>query len=911
MQTAEERRLFYQFKYENYRKYAFWVMIISCMLMPVYFIADSIIVGDYSIGTIIPRVFILIPMELFVLLHWKKKFYSVMVPASYGLLFLEIWITTWIFATFPDKRLYSEAYIVFQMALFAIGFCAPSSFALWMHFLFLGTIMSTAFFFCADNTALFLAFNIPCLVAITIAQYLHQRFFYSQYKTLASNQEMQKIDALTGAYNRNFLDKILHMDGNQLGEEYSVPVSVLMFDIDSFQQINERYGYTVGDQVLKYAVSLAKECIPTGIVIRWLGDKFLVVLPGTDHDKAYEQADAFRMEVEQKENDCCPVTVSVGIADYLDNFQEAVDKADKALRRAKMGGRNRVQSGLNVMNCLETVQEGKEILSNFIFEAFSESSDTHYMYLINVKTGLSRWSLSAVEYFNLPGEYFVDDGRVWLKNIHPDDRKQYRTEMLAVLNGQKKECVLKCRVRNYEGKYIIVTIKGHLLKGDVTRPDFFAGIVENHGIIDSIDHVTGLYNNYEMMNMMEEIIHEKTPSVLMMVGIIHFQNINDLYGYAFGDMVLRLFAEKLKERTKNIGSIFRCDGARFAFCIKKDDLYVIQSLYTQIREIAEKEIYINEIHVALSIGGGGIVINNFDSPTNYFKASASYALTQSKEVRFGELVMIEDRQNHEEQTYYLQMLSEISRDISQNFEGFYLKYQPIVNAQKGNKIYGVEALLRWQNEEMGTVGPMKFISWLENEPNYLRLGIWILRTAMIEMKPFADRDPDFIININVSYNQLASTDFLNTLIQMVHEVGFPRNQLCLEVTERCYKMEVEKLRKMVQILHEEGFKVALDDFGTEAATVSLFSNIDFDEIKIDKSFLGKLETNERYQAIVEMIIRCAERMNTYVCVEGVEDRNLKEYLSKYPRLLHQGYYYSRPVLAKQLGEALDRIQKLH
>jgi EAL domain-containing protein (putative c-di-GMP-specific phosphodiesterase class I) len=232
-------------------------------------------------------------------------------------------------------------------------------------------------------------------------------------------------------------------------------------------------------------------------------------------------------------------------------------------------------------------------------------------------------------------------------------------------------------------------------------------------------------------------------------------------------------------------------------------------------------------------------------------------------------------------------------------------YQPVVDADT-EELIGAEALLRWKNETQGVVPPDTFVPILEMDPLFPDLGEWILRTALEDAKKIMCTKPDFVINVNLSYVQLAQAGFTDRVWNALKATDFPAEHLCLEVTERCRLLDVALLRNVITTLRAGGVCVALDDFGTGYSSVGLVKNLPFDTIKIDRSFIQKIEEDTTEQKLVNNLADVARIFGAKVCVEGIETSGMRDILKGYGINCFQGYYYSKPVeieeiLAKYCG----------
>lgn len=542
----------------------------------------------------------------------------------------------------------------------------------------------------------------------------------------------------------------------------------------------------------------------------------------------------------------------------------------------------------------------KSELDNRLFEGFAESSNRRYVYMTNMKTGVSRWSLSAVEDFELPGEYMLNFSDIWAERIHPEDLEMFLKDITEVLNGNKEEHHLDYRVRNKDGEYVMCTCRGRVMKGDEEHSDLFIGSIENHGIMDNVDAITNLYNIYAFWNDISKLQECERQVTILLVGINCFSEINDTYGYAFGNKVLRRFANMLQETVGRGNSIYRMDGAQFACWLYDMDENQIRKLYQKICYGARHNIVVEDnVRIGLRISAGAVAYHK-ELDEHSIQTNASYALHQSKYDHQGELVffdynLIKDNQKN------MMFMSSIRASIENGCEGFYLCYQPIVDAQK-EQLIGAEALLRWHNEEFGEVPPGIFIPWLENNPEFWDLGNWILRRALEQGKPLLAKYPDFVMNVNLAYPQLAHSGFVEVVKRILEETGYPPQNLCLELTERCRQLETTFLQNIIGELKELGIKIAIDDFGTGFSSLNLLSDLPIDTLKIDRGFVWDIQTNYSNQAIVKAVTGCAEDLNVHVCMEGLEDQAMIDFVKRYDVYSYQGFHFSRPITMEQFEE---------
>ena len=232
-------------------------------------------------------------------------------------------------------------------------------------------------------------------------------------------------------------------------------------------------------------------------------------------------------------------------------------------------------------------------------------------------------------------------------------------------------------------------------------------------------------------------------------------------------------------------------------------------------------------------------------------------------------------------------------------------YQPIADTRTG-KIRGMEALIRWELEPYGLVSPGAFMEWLEQDPCIFDLGNWILRTALTDVQKLRKEVPGFFVNVNVAAAQLERREFRAAVMNILKETGAKSEELCLELTERCRDLDINFLRGEVEFFHSQGIKVALDDFGTGNSSLSLALDLPFDELKVDMSFIRDIRKKPQNQAMVQSIVDYAKRTNIETCIEGIENKEVSDYIEQFGATWHQGYYYSKPVPIDQFEEVVRK-----
>lgn len=532
-----------------------------------------------------------------------------------------------------------------------------------------------------------------------------------------------------------------------------------------------------------------------------------------------------------------------------------------------------------------------------MFETFSIIAEGSYIYLCDMKNDYSRWSRSAVDYFNLPDRYMYNAGNIWENYIHPDDRETYRTSIENIFSGKDKGHNMQYRAKAADGNYVVCTCRGAVIRDENGEPEYFAGAIKNHGSLSYIDTITGLRSLYGFFDDIKSILWKKKKSSLIITGITGFSVINDMFGYKFGNKVLRRFANFIQDIFSEYGEIYRMDGTKFAIISQLTDEKQAYELYKKLQTEVSHNFFIEGERISLSLNAGLMILNDFNIESETIYSCLKYIYYESKNRRLGDMVTF-DNIERDKNRNSIETINVIRNSVIENCKGFYLCYQPIMYADT-EQLKGMEALIRWKNDKYGTVPPVQFVPVLEQDILFPELGKWILRQAMTDGKIFLEKYPDFIMNVNISYAQLEKSDFISDVFSILNETGFPPENLCLEITERCRLLDIGVLNNMFSIFRKHGIKIALDDFGTGFSSLGVLRTLPIDTVKIDREFVKNIEKSPSDQNTVQFISSLADAFKAEVCVEGVETANMRDFLRQYGIKSFQGYYYSKPIPADE------------
>lgn len=543
-----------------------------------------------------------------------------------------------------------------------------------------------------------------------------------------------------------------------------------------------------------------------------------------------------------------------------------------------------------------------DVLNNELYEAFAQASEIVYIYVCDMKTDLTRWSENAVDYFGLPGEYIYNTAEVWMQHIHPDDRNIYLEDIGAVFGGTRAQHNCKYRALNKYGNYVWVECKGSVIKGKDGAPAVFAGIMTRLDGQNKYDFLTNLMT----LNEFYQQDFSVGSGAVMLMGIDDFRKVIASRGYEFGDNVLVALAKLFTAACGDGAHVYRFGGDEFLILKQNGTLEEMNSLFDRIsKETDEFKGPDGQIvHIEFS---GGLSFYPADGTTkekliNKLENSLGYAKQHNR----GHLeVFNQEIAEHQKRAQLL--LEDLKSSIRNGFKGFELYFQPLV-LKENQSIIGCESLLRWKGEHIKDSYPMEFIKVLEDHGDIQAVGQWVMEQALIHQKKWQERYPGFHVSFNVSYQQFMNEHFVDTLIAKAKEIGVETSNMIVELTESSEVEEAESLAQVFRRLREEGFTIALDDFGTAYASLQMLMDLPVNYIKIEHSFVKNLAEpgHENDYIIIENLLSLCSRLGCCSVVEGVENEVIESAVKKTEATYLQGYYYSRPIPEADFNEMLEK-----
>ena len=380
---------------------------------------------------------------------------------------------------------------------------------------------------------------------------------------------------------------------------------------------------------------------------------------------------------------------------------------------------------------------------------------------------------------------------------------------------------------------------------------------------------------------------------IMFVDLDDFKKINDLYGHSVGDELLATLGTIFNQMLSAGDSVARFGGDEFIFCFPElENLADAERKAKHISEIFKQHFVINGKSIYSSCSIGVAMYPDDGHVAEQLISKADIVLYKSKLQQKGHFLFFNDTINTQVQRDLL-LESELHLAIANN--ELDVLYQPQIDAATG-QIYGVEALVRWYNPKLGHVSPVEFIQVAEDVGIINDIGNFVIKKSLQDILQFNNRsNTQLHLSINISPKQLMEPDFVSNVINLTNEMAVENRLITLEITENVLINDVAKVLAVLQSIRNSGMKLSLDDFGTGYSSLSYLSNLPIDEIKIDRSFIDKLLTNDQSESLVKTIIAIGQFCDLTVIAEGVETKEQYDHLRHYRCDLVQGYYFDRPL----------------
>lgn len=558
-------------------------------------------------------------------------------------------------------------------------------------------------------------------------------------------------------------------------------------------------------------------------------------------------------------------------------------------------------------------------------QALKESQERYALALNGSNDGIWDWDLRANQVYysdrmmNILGnpQPVQNPENLWREMIYPDDQRRFKDALELHISGKTPHFENEHRIISPDGKVHWVLVRGLALRdhdGQVYRiSGSLSDVSARKEIEQQLRHdamhdvLTGLPNRLYFTEQVKRVLehihrHPGQQSSILLLDLDQFKLINDSLGHAAGDELLRQVSKRLMDCIRPDDTIARFSGDEFAILLEgipdHRDAFRIAS---RIHESFSPPFIIDLRPIFSSASIGIVLITDQYHDYEEVIRDADIAMYRAKAAGRGNIQDF-DSQMHETSLRQFQLESDLRKAI-ENKE-FLLYYQPIVSAFTG-KIIGAEALIRWNHPKQGMISPGEFIPLAESSGLILPIGEWVLDTACrFSAQMNQNWATPIPVSINVSAKQIVDDSFIEILQRTIHRYNINPACLYIEITESAAMFNLEKTVDILKEIKRMGIHIAIDDFGSNYASLAYLKQFPAHILKIDRSFIQDIHTNEHDFAITAAVIAMSHIIGLKVIAEGIENIDQLNHLRLQQCDSIQGFFASRPLPEEKFLEIL-------
>ncbi|MFL6718713.1 MAG: EAL domain-containing protein [Burkholderiaceae bacterium] len=505
----------------------------------------------------------------------------------------------------------------------------------------------------------------------------------------------------------------------------------------------------------------------------------------------------------------------------------------------------------------------------------------------------------------------------WRRLIHPDDFRRVNAALFSCIKGEKPLYECEFRLKESEDKWKWVFGRGVVVEWDRSGvPIAMTGTIfditarkeseEQIWRYANIDPLTGLPNRRLFRDQFDTEIRKAhrsgTELAVLFLDMDGFKQVNDLFGHEAGDQLLIMAASRLKGCVRESDIVARLGGDEFTVIL--GDLNCkghLEFLCEKILSVLAQPFNIgaNSARVTASIGialypADGLEANELGRKADH----AMYAAKAAGKNQFCYFTRSMDEIAHTR----LRMSNELHHAL--DLDQLSIHYQPIVNLTNG-RVAKAEALLRWQHPSLGDIMPSAFVPLAEENGLIGQIGTWIFQEAALKAKQWGQLTGEkFQVSINKSPVQFMARDTKTDWLNYLANLNIPCDTLVIEITEGMLLHASSRVMDRLVEFREAGIQIAIDDFGTGYSSMAYLKKFEIDYLKIDRSFVQDIETDQGSRTIVETIVVMAHKLRMKIIAEGVESLAQARLLADAGCDYGQGFFFSPPVLPDMMERIL-------
>jgi diguanylate cyclase (GGDEF)-like protein len=411
----------------------------------------------------------------------------------------------------------------------------------------------------------------------------------------------------------------------------------------------------------------------------------------------------------------------------------------------------------------------------------------------------------------------------------------------------------------------------------------------------SHDSVTDLPNRVLFYDRVEQAIlaagnQNKMLSILL-VEVANFKEVYDTLGRNSSDLILKQISTRLQSVVLGTDSVARIDGNIFSVLLSAvDNESAGLTLAKNIQAALDPAFKVERLSLVIHSNIGIVNFPEHGDDVDTLVQKAGVALFVAGQSHEGYTTYAPSYDDHSPRR--LTLMSELRQALDK--EQLHIYYQPKVAVQTG-RVYGAEALVRWQHPKHGFISPDEFIPMAERTRVIKHLTAWVLKQSFKHCAEWRKLGLELIISVNLSAKDLHDPELPDVMAGVAAAANIKPGWMMLEITESSIMTDPERAMEVIQRLHEMGYKLSIDDFGTGYSSLAYLKRMPLTELKIDKSFVMDLLKSENDAVIVKATINLAHNLGLQVTAEGVESQEIMDRLSSYECDLAQGFLFSKPL----------------
>jgi len=415
------------------------------------------------------------------------------------------------------------------------------------------------------------------------------------------------------------------------------------------------------------------------------------------------------------------------------------------------------------------------------------------------------------------------------------------------------------------------------------------------------DGLTDLPNRTLLYDRIEQEIRlarrDDRGLAVLLLDLDRFKEVNDTLGHPVGDILLRQVADRLRDSMRETDTVARLGGDEFAILVPKiDDFETVERVVAKVQRDLARPFELHGLSLEVGASVGIAFFPEHGSDASELIQRADVAMYAAKASLSGHVVYDSEKDLHS--VRHLTLSGALHEAIEK--DQLELHFQPKIDLARG-RICGVEALSRWNHPNHGFIPPDEFIGIAERTGLIGPLTERVLHTAVARWVTWKSEGLDLNIAVNLSVQQLHDDSLPGKIVALLNAAGMPPRALTLEVTEGAFMVDPRRALATIQRLHFFGILLSIDDFGTGYSSLAYLRDLPAAELKIDRSFVKDVCSNESNRKIVQSTIALAHNLGLKVVAEGIEDDEARRLLSTWKCDVGQGYFFSRPLPADQFA----------